>query len=205
MTTLAPIPSIMDLKNDQNYTGPDMYPYSRASIFQFKNVVNAAELTEHMKTGNADLPDIACLDATRVVSIDHLRVALSKALVAKRRGAMKSHNIYSEIIHSFSGDNNVSDSFKRFGISKKSSNIICIVLQDGEDTQYINKCRDQLNRFVNGEACDQICLDGLADYGVLRKVPLLKLRFTSHRKITLYKRHSARWRHKDFSRERNSI
>jgi tRNA threonylcarbamoyladenosine modification (KEOPS) complex Cgi121 subunit len=92
-------------------------------VHQYNNVQNATELL-------TSLVDVTCLDAQRILSLEHLKAAIRKAFMAQEQNRMKTRSIYSEILHSLSPDNNVSQSFRSFGISKTTTSVLCVVLND---------------------------------------------------------------------------
>jgi len=75
--------------------------------------------------GNAEF-EYAFLDATKILSVNHALAAVFRAVNDKMHSRLKSRNWHSEIVFSLSPNNNIADSFRRFGISDTTENVLAI-------------------------------------------------------------------------------
>ncbi|KAH0142831.1 hypothetical protein KCU67_g13851, partial [Aureobasidium melanogenum] len=83
---------------------------------------------------------------------------------------MKSHNVHSEIVFSFSPNNNIAESFRRFGISDTTQNVLAIKVLSPEATA--ESVSQHLLQNIEGEPVDASDANfaGLADQARLRKI-----------------------------------
>lgn len=72
----------------------------------FTDVQNAAFLRQQLLQGNADF-EYAFVDASVLVSRDHVLAACFRAINDLLNGRLKTRNVHSEIVFSFSSNNNV--------------------------------------------------------------------------------------------------
>ncbi|KAM3424817.1 hypothetical protein BST61_g6798 [Cercospora zeina] len=91
----------------------------------FTEVHNAAFLRQQLLAGNTDF-QYAFLDASVLLSRTHVLSACWRALNDQLEGRMKSHNVHSEIVFAMSPNNNIGESFRRFGVQDGSTNIVAI-------------------------------------------------------------------------------
>ena len=82
---------------------PD-YPLT---IGLFKDVKNASFLRKQLLEGNTDF-EYAFLDASTIISRNHVFAACFRAINDQINGRMKSRNVHSEVVFSLSPNNNVS-------------------------------------------------------------------------------------------------
>lgn len=74
----------------------------------FKDLKNASFLRQQLLEGNAEF-EYAFLDASTLISRNHVLAACFRAINDQLNGRMKSRNVHSEIVFSLSPNNNVSD------------------------------------------------------------------------------------------------
>ncbi|KAL4906573.1 hypothetical protein BDW74DRAFT_150701 [Aspergillus multicolor] len=91
----------------------------------FKDVQNAASLRQQLLSANADF-EYAFIDASMVISRAHALSAVFRAVNDYLNARLKSRNIHSEIVFSFSPTNNIADSFRKFGINDTTSNLLVV-------------------------------------------------------------------------------
>ncbi|KAK5130271.1 hypothetical protein LTR08_002272 [Meristemomyces frigidus] len=94
-------------------------------IILFKDVTNAAFLRQQLLAGNTDF-EYAFLDASVLLSTTQVLAAVFRAINDMMQGRMKSRNVHSEIVFSLSANNNISESFRRFGVGETSQHILAI-------------------------------------------------------------------------------
>ncbi|RDA91355.1 hypothetical protein CP533_0038 [Ophiocordyceps camponoti-saundersi (nom. inval.)] len=91
----------------------------------FRNVRNAAFLHRQLLDRNAEF-EYAFVDASNIISRNHLFSAVFKAIVAQARGALDTPNIHSEIVAYLNPSNNIADAYRRFGISPSTVHLAVI-------------------------------------------------------------------------------
>jgi hypothetical protein len=82
----------------------EAYPV-HVSLFQ--DVKNADFLRQQLLQGNTDF-EYAFMDATTIISVNHLLAAVFRAMNDMLQNRLKSRNVHSEIVFSLSPNNNVS-------------------------------------------------------------------------------------------------
>jgi Kinase binding protein CGI-121 len=97
-------------------------------VLQYSNVKNTKQIINKIKSNEVTVPQMACLDSSKLVSYFQLQVACTKALLNLQNGCMKTRSVYSEIIHALGVDTSVSQSFKNFGLGNKTTGVIVVLL-----------------------------------------------------------------------------
>lgn len=91
----------------------------------FKGVANAGYLQSQLLARNADF-EYAFIDATTVVSRLQVLAAAYKALSVLLDGKLKSPNVHAETVLALSASNNISEAYRRYGISPEVKDIIIV-------------------------------------------------------------------------------
>ncbi|KAG5918059.1 hypothetical protein E4U42_007008 [Claviceps africana] len=91
----------------------------------YRHVDNAAFLHQQLLDRNADF-EYAFVDASAVISRRQLLSAVFKAVTSAASGALKTPNVHSEIVLSLNPSNNISDSYRRFGISPSTTDLLVV-------------------------------------------------------------------------------
>ncbi|KAL1877972.1 hypothetical protein Daus18300_002326 [Diaporthe australafricana] len=91
----------------------------------FKGVANAGYLQSQLLARNADF-EYAFIDATTVVSRLQVLAAAYKALSVLLDGRLKSPNVHAEAVLALSASNNISEAYRRYGISPEVKDIIIV-------------------------------------------------------------------------------
>ncbi|KAI5790207.1 CGI121 protein [Geopyxis carbonaria] len=119
-------------------------------IALFKDVSNAAFLRDQLLAGNEAF-EYAFIDAATVVSIAHALAAAHQAvhssiLLQKTR----TRNVHSEIVFSLSPTNNISEAFRRFGVSPTTSTLLCIKVSTATKPFLTDDIWNHLQEVVDG-------------------------------------------------------
>ncbi|KAH0377768.1 CGI-121-domain-containing protein, partial [Aureobasidium melanogenum] len=144
-------------------------PQHHLCVGLFKNVKNAAFLRQQLLAGNADF-EYAFLDASVVISRMQFLAASFRGINDFASNRMKSHNVHSEIVFSFSPNNNIAESFRRFGISDTTQNVLAIKVLSPETTA--ESVSQHLLQNIEGKPVDvsDANFAELADQARLRKI-----------------------------------
>ncbi|KAH7092489.1 kinase binding protein CGI-121-domain-containing protein [Paraphoma chrysanthemicola] len=93
----------------------------------FKHVANAAFLRSQLLEANPEF-DYAFLDAEMILSQNHLLTATFLALHAILTSRSKTRTPHSELVFRLSPNNNIGESYKKFGLSDTTSSLIAVKL-----------------------------------------------------------------------------
>ncbi|KAK7513583.1 kinase binding protein CGI-121-domain-containing protein [Phyllosticta citriasiana] len=91
----------------------------------FDSVANAADLRRHLLDGNPDY-EYAFLDVTTILSTTHVLAAVFRAVNDALHNRLKSRNVHSEVVFCLSPNNNIAESFRRFGIQDSTRTLLAI-------------------------------------------------------------------------------
>ncbi|TKA65965.1 hypothetical protein B0A55_09575 [Friedmanniomyces simplex] len=140
-------------------------PGQPLQVCLFANVQNAQFLRQQLLDGNANF-EYAFLDAAVLLSRQHVLAACFRAINDMLQGRLKSKNVHSEIVFSLSPNNNISESFRRFGVSETTNHILAIKV-GGDQAQV----EEHLRQHVEGQmvAFTDGALAGMRDESRIRK------------------------------------
>ncbi|KAL8850595.1 MAG: hypothetical protein Q9221_004465 [Calogaya cf. arnoldii] len=96
-------------------------------IALYANVKNAAFLQQQLLQGNTAF-EYAFIDASVILSSTHLLAAIFRAANDKVNDRLKSKNVHSEMVFCLSMNNNIAESFRRFGVSPATSSLYAVKL-----------------------------------------------------------------------------
>ncbi|KAJ4419596.1 hypothetical protein N0V82_004899 [Gnomoniopsis sp. IMI 355080] len=91
----------------------------------FKNVSNAGFLQSQLLARNADF-EYAFIDASAIASRLHVLAAVFKALSCLVDGKLRSPNVHAETVNALSASNNISEAYRRYGISADVRDVIVV-------------------------------------------------------------------------------
>ncbi|KAI0158293.1 kinase binding protein CGI-121-domain-containing protein [Xylariaceae sp. FL1272] len=91
----------------------------------FKDVKNAAFLHQQLLSRNVAF-EYALIDASVITSQIQVLSAVFKAVTTQTASVMKTPNVHSEIVYSLSPANNISEAYRRHGITPTSQNLIIV-------------------------------------------------------------------------------
>ncbi|RMZ14671.1 hypothetical protein D0862_01970 [Hortaea werneckii] len=100
-------------------------PNQPLHIILFRNLANAPFLRQQLLQGNSDF-QYAFLDAATILSRDQVLGGCFRAINDMLQERLKSKNVHSEIVFSLSQNNNISESFRRFGVNDSTKDVLAI-------------------------------------------------------------------------------
>ncbi|XP_062522601.1 EKC/KEOPS complex subunit Tprkb-like [Corticium candelabrum] len=138
----------------------DLFPSVYTGMALFTQVTNASELRSLIMEGALSA---ALLRPQLVLDPFQLLASANKAVHGLMNESMKTKTVHTEIIFNLSPSNNISESFKKFGISDDSQEVLLAVIDDRNATSLRAACDQVKGKLVH--------LDSLTD---LADVPLVK-------------------------------
>ncbi|XP_059360516.1 EKC/KEOPS complex subunit TPRKB [Carassius carassius] len=141
----------------------ELFPEYTVTQLLFKDVKNATELRKMAVNGEIKG---ALINPSMVVDSFQILVAANKAVHLHKNGKMKTRSLYSEIIFNLSPTNNISEAFKRFGISDSDSAVHIVLVHNKDETLNIN----DIILKVDGQ---QIAVDRVSDLTDVAKIKKL--------------------------------
>ncbi|RWA09113.1 hypothetical protein EKO27_g5994 [Xylaria grammica] len=94
-------------------------------IAVFRDVENAAFLHQQLLARNADF-EYAFIDASVITSRLQVLSAAFKAITLQLAGNMKTPNVHSELVYSLSPTSNISEAYRRYGITPTSRALVIV-------------------------------------------------------------------------------
>ncbi|TAQ91556.1 hypothetical protein B7494_g28 [Chlorociboria aeruginascens] len=166
---LCPLPSIMTLLRSLHL---EHLPLDHTiHIALFRNVNNASFLHQQLLGGNREF-EYAFIDASVLVSTRQALSATYRATYDLLAARLRSRNVHSEIVFSLSPNNNIAESFRRFGISPTTTNLLIVKVSTPSSPFAAQAVQEHLSGVVEGEqvAFEDEILGGMTDVQRVTKV-----------------------------------
>ncbi|XP_056429651.1 EKC/KEOPS complex subunit TPRKB [Hyla sarda] len=141
----------------------ELFPQYKVTMLLFHNVKNASQLRKKAMAGSIEG---ALLTPGMIIDPLQVLTAINKAIHLQLLGKMKTRTLNSEIIFNLSPTNNISEAFKKFGLSDSDSGVLVVLTDDG--TRSLNS--QELISHVEGQQVPLADLAQLTDFAQVKKV-----------------------------------
>ncbi|CAH2275838.1 EKC KEOPS complex subunit TPRKB [Pelobates cultripes] len=141
----------------------ELFPGCQIKLLLFRNIRNAAALKRKAMEGSIEG---ALLNPALILDALQIRVAANKAIHLHKLGKMKTRSLNAEIIFNLSPTNNISEAFKKFGLSDSNSDVLVALTDDGRNT--LNS--QEIISHVDGQQVSLAELSQLTDITQVKKV-----------------------------------
>ncbi|PMD61489.1 CGI-121-domain-containing protein [Hyaloscypha bicolor E] len=126
-------------------------PYSHEiHIALYRDITNASFLQQQLLDGNTNF-EYALIDAGVVVSKIHALAAAYRAVSDLLENRLRSRNVHSEIVFSLSPNNNIAESFRRFGITTSTTSLLIIKVSTPSSPASASEVQAHLTSSIEGE------------------------------------------------------
>lgn len=140
----------------------ELYPLQRVTLILFRDVKNATELRQSAVEGKFNG---ALINPTMLVSPFQVLVAANKAVHLQKIGKMKTRSLFSEIIFNLSPTNNISEAFKRFGISDGDNSVLVVLVTNQDEPPSLS----DITKRVDGQQAPVDDLSSFSDKSKIKK------------------------------------
>jgi len=117
----------------------------------YEDLKNASFLHQQLLAGNTDF-EYAFVDASVAVSRVHILASAYRAINDLVEQRLRSRNVHSEIVFCLSPNNNIAESFRRFGISPSTTSLLVLKVSTPEKPYTAEAVRSHLQSSVEGTA-----------------------------------------------------
>ncbi|KAG8577319.1 hypothetical protein GDO81_010138 [Engystomops pustulosus] len=129
----------------------------------FHNLKNASQLRKKAMNGSIEG---ALLNPAMIINPLQVLVAVNKAIHLQLLGKMKTRTLNSEIIFNLSPTNNISEAFKKFGLSDSDSGVLVVLTY--EETSALNV--QEVISHVEGQQLPIADIPQLTDFTKVKKI-----------------------------------
>ncbi|XP_062862929.1 EKC/KEOPS complex subunit TPRKB [Trichomycterus rosablanca] len=141
----------------------ELFPEYSVTQLLFKDVKNCPALRKMAVEGQIQG---ALINPCMVVDPFQTLLAANKAVHVQKIGKMKTRSLYSEIIYNLSPTNNISEAFKRFGISDSDSAVLIVLVHNKEKAF----SKDEVQSKVDGQQLPADQISTLTDTAKIKKL-----------------------------------
>ncbi|CAL8318722.1 unnamed protein product [Lota lota] len=141
----------------------ELYPGQTVTQVLFKCVRNSADLRKSAMEGKINA---ALINPKMLVDPFQVIVAANKAVHLQNIGKMKTRSLYSEILFNLSPTNNISEAFRRFGISDADDAVLVVLVATDDESQTLA----DVTEMVDGQQVHVEELPTLSDVTQIRKL-----------------------------------
>ncbi|KAJ5095760.1 hypothetical protein NUU61_005116 [Penicillium alfredii] len=149
---------------------PHLPPSLPVHVALYRDVQNSAFLKQQLLAGNAEF-EYALIDASMVLSRAHATSAVFRAVNDYIHERLKSRNVHSEIVFSLSPTNNIADSFRKFGITDSTKDLLVVKVSESPEITH-DSVATHLGSSIQGTPVpfDDETLSKISDVGKIKKL-----------------------------------
>ncbi|XP_060931713.1 EKC/KEOPS complex subunit TPRKB [Limanda limanda] len=145
----------------------ELFPDRTVTQVLFKEVKNAKELRQLAVDRQINA---ALINPTMLVHPLQVLVAANKAVHLQNTGKMKTRSLNSEMIFNLSPTNNISEAFKRFGISDGDDSVMVVMVHDKNKSEELGQLVEDIVTKVDGRQVPVEDVSTLSDSVKIRKL-----------------------------------
>ncbi|KAJ9230733.1 hypothetical protein DTO169E5_8300 [Paecilomyces variotii] len=144
-------------------------PSTPVHIALYRDVKNAPFLRQQLLSGNTEF-EYAFIDASMILSRTHILAATFRAVNDYLNGRLKSRNVHSEIVFSLSPNNNIAESFRKFGLTDATKDLLVIKVSVSPEITH-DSVAQHLEKAVEGSPVpfSDETLSAISDVSKIRK------------------------------------
>ena len=99
----------------------ELFSDTQIYVGLFREVENAPELKEKIKE-----MDCCLLNPKLVVSIEHVLLAVTRALQSAANSTSKTNSLFLDVVYYLSGSSNIRQTLQKFGICNESNSVVMV-------------------------------------------------------------------------------
>lgn len=149
-------------------------PSLAVHIALYRDVQNASFLRQQLLQGNPEY-EYAFIDASTIISPNHLLAAVFRAANDYLNKRLKSRNVHSEIVFALSPNNNIATSFRTFGLTDSTTSLLIVKLSTNPSVTS-SSISSHLSTAVKGTATDHPLesISEISNLNAVRKIYKIK-------------------------------